>query len=199
MHGCAATTADAGRHELWNGSTSGEDLQALADVVAEQVQVQSAKGWRQRVEAAERGAEQARDSEGIVATLVFERGGDLNDALQEGLLRLGRREPDALPGFVGGEELAGSVTAQAFGERALGPIEGHALGRQERNTEILSEKPLRMTAPFMAARLMMTRFMTTRFSTADSKGRFDMIFDPGGRVGDEAHCERSWAVTMITA
>jgi hypothetical protein len=56
-----------------------------------------------------------------------------------------------------------------------------------------------MTAPFMAARLMMTRFMTTRFSTADSKGRFDMIFDPGGRVGDEAHCERSWAVTMITA
>src|ERR1017187_1625227 len=116
---------DAGRGELRDGSASGEDLQALADVVTEQVQVQSAKGGRQRVEAAERGGEQARDSEGIVATLVFQRGGDLNDALQEGLLRLRRREPDTLPGFVGGKELASSVAAQAFGERAPGPIELH--------------------------------------------------------------------------
>jgi hypothetical protein len=77
---------NARRDELWNGdgSAGGEDLQAFADVVTEQVQVESAKGGWQRVEAAERGGEQARDSEGIVAALVFQRGGDLNDALQEG-------------------------------------------------------------------------------------------------------------------
>ena len=39
--------------------------------------------------------------------------------------RVAGREPDALPGFVGFEEAGSVVVAEAFGERAVGPVEGH--------------------------------------------------------------------------
>ena len=120
----------------------------------------------------------------------MQRDGGLDEGLEEEFFGLGRGEPDGLPGFVSGEEFGGVVVVEAVGERAVGPVEGHVFGRRERiygrrgrTTEILSEKPLRMTT----------------HSSTELRGRFDMIFDPARRVGDEAHCERGCPVTIITA
>jgi hypothetical protein len=58
---------------------------------------------------------------------VVEGDGDLDEALEEELLGLRGGEPDALPGLVGFEELAGAVEAEAFCEGAVGPVEGHGM------------------------------------------------------------------------
>ena len=164
---------DAGRSKVGRGWGGGEGVEAGADVVAEERDVDGGEvGWV-GFELAEGGGKQAGGTEGIVALEVVEGDGDLNEGLEEELFGLRGGEPDGLPGFVGGEESTGVVLAEAFGERAVGPVEGHVFGRKERTTEILSEKPLRMTS---------------RFSTTDSKGRSNMIFDPVGRVSDGAHC-----------
>ena len=71
---------------------------------------------------------------------MVEGDGDLDEGLQEELFGLRGGEPDGFPGFVGGEVSAGVVLAEAFGERAVGPVEGHVFGRKERTTEILVAK-----------------------------------------------------------
>jgi hypothetical protein len=73
----------------------------------------------------EGGGEEAGGSDEVVALKVMEGDGDLDEGLEEELFGLGRGEPDALPGFVGGEELGGVVVAQALGEWAVRPVEGH--------------------------------------------------------------------------
>ena len=96
-----------------------------ADVVAEEGDVEGGEvGWV-GFEFAEGGGEQAGGAEGVRALQVVEGDGDLDEALEEGFFGLRGGEPDALPGFVGGEELSGVVVAEALGERALGPVEGH--------------------------------------------------------------------------
>ena len=174
---------DAGWRK-WGGGVGGEGLEAGADVVAEGGGGDAAEVGRVGREFAEGGGEETGGAEGVRALEVVEGDGDLDESLEEELFGLRGVEPDALPGFVGGEEFGGVVVAEALGERAVGPVEGHGDGREEeRNTEILSEKLLRMTA---------------RYSTEDSRGRFDMIFDLGGRESDGAHCGGEGLVTMIT-
>jgi len=162
----------------------GEGVEVGAEVVAEEGDVEGGEvGWVGR-EFGKGGGEQAGGAEGVRAAEVVEGDGDLDEGLEEELFRLRGGEPDGFPGFVGGEVFGGVVVAEAGGERAVGPVEGHGDGREEeRNTEILSEKLLRMTA---------------RYSTEDSRGRFDMIFDLGGRESDGAHCGGEGLVTMIT-
>lgn len=48
--------------------------------------------------------------------MVVEGSGNLNDALEEGLVGLGCNEPDGFPGFVGVPEFAGVELAEAPGE-----------------------------------------------------------------------------------
>jgi hypothetical protein len=109
----------------WVGGVGGEQLQAVADVVAEVGHVDVGESGWVRFEFAEGGGEEAGGAEGIFAVKVVEGDGDLDEALQEGFLGLGGVEPDGFPVFVGGEEVGFVVVAQALGERALGPIECH--------------------------------------------------------------------------
>jgi len=103
----------------------GKQFEAVADVVAELGDGEAPEvGWA-GLEAAEGVLQHAFRAEEVAAAEVFEGGGDLDDALQEGLFRLGGGEPNQFPGFVRGEVLAGVVAAEAFGEFALGPVEGH--------------------------------------------------------------------------
>ena len=51
--------------------------------------------------------------------------GDLNQALQEHLLRLRSYQPKTFPGLVRRKELTGTIVVEAFPKRALGPIEFH--------------------------------------------------------------------------
>jgi hypothetical protein len=100
-----------------------EGLQALADVVAEESDVDGAEVGGVGFEFAEGGVEEARGAEGIVALKVVEGDCDLNEGLQEELFGLGGVEPDALPCFVRGKEVGGVVVVEALGEWALGPVE----------------------------------------------------------------------------
>jgi hypothetical protein len=166
-------------------------FEALVDIVAELGDVDVGEvGWV-GFELAESGGEEAGGAEAVLAAEVMHGDGGLDEGLQEELFGLGGGEPDALPGFVGGEEFGGVVVVEAVGERAVGPVEGHVFGRRERTTEILSEEPLRMTALSWATEAAV--------SPANLGGCFDMIFDPARRVGDEAHCGCNMRVTMITA
>jgi len=135
---------DAGRGGLVGG-IGVERVQAVADVVAEEGGVDAAEGGGVGFEFAEGGGEEAGGAERVRALEVVEGYGDLDEALQEGLFGLRGSEPDGFPGFVGGEEVGGAVVAQALGERAVGPVEGHVFGPKERTTEILSKELLRMT------------------------------------------------------
>lgn len=67
-----------------------------------------------RVEAAQRRPQQGNASQAIAAVEMVERGCDLNQSLQESLLRALRSEPDRFPMFVRLEERAGMEAAQAF-------------------------------------------------------------------------------------
>lgn len=144
---------NAGRAELDGGWGCGEGMEAVADVVAEEVDGDAAKCGRVGLEFAQGGGQEAGGAQGVLALEVMEGDGDLDEALQECLFGLRCEEPDALPGFVGFEEACSVVVAQAFCERAVDPVEGHR-----------------------------------RTVRAGMWGGFNMIFDPGRRVGDEAHC-----------
>jgi hypothetical protein len=78
----------------------------------------SARSWVDRwvgVEAAERVGEEAMGAEEVVAALVLEGCGDLDEALQERLVGGGSGEPDGFPGLVGGEVFGCVIAAQTFG------------------------------------------------------------------------------------
>lgn len=115
---------DAGRGEL-GGGISGEGVEAGADVFAEGAGRDAAEGGGVGFEFAEGGSEEAGGAEAVVALEVVKGDGDLDEALQESLLGLRGGEPHTLPGFVGGEEFSGVVMAEAFRERAVGPVESN--------------------------------------------------------------------------
>jgi hypothetical protein len=75
----------------------------------------------------ERGGEEAGGAQEVIAAEVVEGDGGLDEGLEEELFGLRGVEPDALPGFVGGEVFGGVVVAEAFGERASGPVEAHCV------------------------------------------------------------------------
>jgi hypothetical protein len=54
-------------------------------------------------------------AEEVVAALVLEGCGDLDEALQERLVGGGSGEPDGFPGLVGGEVFGCVIAAQTFG------------------------------------------------------------------------------------
>lgn len=62
------------------------------------------------VEAEEGRSQERNGSRGVAALKMMERSSDLDQALQESLLRFLRREPHRFPVFVGFEERAGMVT-----------------------------------------------------------------------------------------
>jgi hypothetical protein len=140
---------DAGWGELGGRGVGGEGVEAVADVVAEEGDVEGGEvGWV-GLEFAEGGGEEAGGAEGVRALEVVEGDGDLYEGLQEELFGFGRGEPDALPVFVGGEVFSGVVVVEAFGEGAVRPVKGHGRslaeaeqigGRQKRITENTEQK-----------------------------------------------------------
>jgi len=161
---------DPGRRNLGAGLVSGEKLNAFTDVAPQQGDVERREVAWVRLELAEGGGKQPAGPERVRALKVVEGDGDLDQALEEQLLRLRGGEPDAFPGFVRGEELAGVVMTQPLGERAVDPIEGHG-----------TESSLACTG--RAELGLVLRCYSI----------------PGGRVSDGAHCREHLRVTMITA
>ena len=132
---------DAGPRE-WDGSVSGKVLQAGADVVAEELDVEAGEVRYVGLEFAQGGGEEAGRAEGVVAAEVVEGDSDLNEALQEGFFRLGGVEPDAFPGFMGFRSTRRRCSRgwpSAGG--ALDPIEGH--GRSSDSGQV-AERCLRI-------------------------------------------------------
>jgi hypothetical protein len=57
----------------------------------------------------------------------MERGGDLNDGLQEGFVWLVAFEPDSFPVLMGSPELLIAIATQAVGECTVSPVKDHGL------------------------------------------------------------------------
>jgi hypothetical protein len=104
----------------------GEDFEAVADIVAEEGDVDVGEGGRVGLEFAEGGCEEPSGAEEIVAAEMVKGYGDLDEGLQKELFRLRGGEPDAFPDLVGFEVAGGVVEAEAFGEGAADPVDGHA-------------------------------------------------------------------------
>ena len=75
-------------------------------LVAEATEADAAVVIREIADAAQTGLQKIFRPAVIAAPVVVKRGGDLNDSLQESLLRLGRLQPDFFPGLVSFKETA---------------------------------------------------------------------------------------------
>ena len=117
----------SGREQMGSWFARFERPQALTYIVAQQSEGNSPEACRIAVEPPQRRLQQQHGSQRIVALQMMERRAYLDQPLQERLLRLGRPQPHAFPGFVRGKELARLVQSQAFRQSAFGPIEFHIL------------------------------------------------------------------------
>ena len=62
---------------------------------------------RKTLQAPQAGFQQGARAASVASRVVVKSRGDLDDPLQERLLRFGRAQPDFLPGFMGFEKAAG--------------------------------------------------------------------------------------------
>lgn len=110
--------------KLW-GRVVGEGLQPPAEVVAERLNRNTRVSGRVAIEAMQRAAEQGCGATGVAALQMVKGRCNLDKRLEKRLFRLRRLQPDALPVLVRHKKFLVAITAQAFGQWTVVPIEGH--------------------------------------------------------------------------
>ncbi len=100
-----------------------ESGEPCTDFVEERCERESAEDGRALLEATEGAAEEGARSSKIAAVEMVKGGSDLDEGLEEALLRLIQFEPCAFPGLMGLKEFPGAVACEAFSEQIGGPVE----------------------------------------------------------------------------
>jgi hypothetical protein len=112
--------------------------QPIAHGAAQFLEPQAAIGGRESFHFCEAAAHERAHALVVFLLMVVEASGDLDDALEEGFVGLGSREPDRFPGLVGVPELAGIELAEAAGKGGALIVSGHRLGRMRHRRPALS-------------------------------------------------------------
>lgn len=131
---------------------SRQRLEAIANIVAQEAEIDVAELRRIRCEATECSGEKACGAELVVVPLeVLEGCGDLDERLEKWAFGLWSGKPYGFPLLVSFEVLAGVVEVQAFGERAACPVEGHGASLASRwwaagqfQSEASTRRPVRV-------------------------------------------------------
>jgi len=105
--------------EVVNGSTRFDDSQTAGAIAQEEVRANAAAGGQVGLEFAEALVELAGGSEGVLALVVVEGDGEVDEALEECAIRFGGGRPEFLEDFVAAEELAAVEEGDALLEQRL--------------------------------------------------------------------------------
>lgn len=107
--------------EALNGSTGFDDSQTAGGFAMEEVRADAVAGGQVGFELIESFVELAGGTERIVALVVVEGGGEVDEALEEGAVRLSGGAPEFLENFVAAEEFAAVEEADSlFEQRMIG-------------------------------------------------------------------------------
>lgn len=94
---------------------------------AEAFRVDAGDGVGTELHTMEGAAQQGCSADGVAGLVMVESNRGLDEGLEERFLRIGEGKPNALPMFVGEEELGAAIAVKARGEGAGLPVEGHGV------------------------------------------------------------------------